>query len=79
MTPKEINEIREELMEEQRQEAIAEAKHQELLQNNEDYAVEYVVAKYGLTEGIRKAVQELNDIGWSYDSKGLLHEISYMV
>ena len=75
----EITKIREELMEEQRQEAIAEAKHQELLQSDEEYAVEYVIAKYGLTEGIRKAVQELCSIGWKYDNATLLHELKYMV
>ena len=79
MTSAEISEFKEELMEEKKQEAIAEAKHQELLMTDEEYAIEYVVTKYGLAEGIRKAVQELNDIGWSYDGKSLLHEISYMI
>ena len=79
MTPAEMTELREELMEEQRREMIEAQEYNERLQNDEDFAVDEIVAKHNIVTHIQDAVRELNDIGWSYDGESLLHELRYML
>ena len=79
MTPQEITQLREEIMQEQLREQREEEQYQEKLTSDYEFAVDEIFGKHNIIEVAQKIIREMQDIGWEFKKENLLTELNFML